>query len=93
MLPLTARGQAAACNDGQPVKLADVNWESASFTTHVVSKLLAAGYGCTTEIVPGASAAIESALAQNDLQIIAEIWSGRSPIIEEAIRQGKVKTV
>src|SRR3546814_7930048 len=60
---------------------------------HVVKALLEAAYGCKTEIVPGASAAIESALAQNDLQIIAEIWSGRSPIIEEAIRQGKVKTV
>jgi len=93
MLPLTVWGQAASCNDGQPVKLADLNWESASFTTNVVRKLLAAGYGCATEIVPGTSAAIEEALAQNDLQIIAEIWSGRSSIIEDAIRQGKVEVV
>ncbi len=92
-LPLTAKGQTASCNDGQPVRLADLNWESASFTTHVVRKLLASGYGCATEIVPGASAAIESALVQDDLQIIAEIWSGRSPIIEEAIEQGKVEVV
>jgi glycine betaine/proline transport system substrate-binding protein len=93
LLPLGARAQAPPCNGGQPVKLADLNWESASFTTHVVQKLLAAGYGCDTEIVPGASAAIESALAQDQLQIIAEIWSGRSPIIEDAIRQGKVRIV
>ncbi|WP_269499686.1 glycine betaine ABC transporter substrate-binding protein [Castellaniella sp. S9] len=93
MLPLTARGQTAACNDGQPIRLADLNWESASFTTQVVRKLLGAGYGCATEIVPGASAALESALAQDDLQIIAEIWSGRSAIIEDAIRDGKVRIV
>jgi glycine betaine/proline transport system substrate-binding protein len=93
MLPLAARAQAASCNDGQPVRLADLNWESASFTTHVVRKLLAAGYGCATEIVPGASAAIESALAQDDLQVVAEIWSGRSSIIEEAIHQGKIAIV
>lgn len=93
MLPLAAKGRAAPCNAGQAVRLADLNWESASFTTHVVRRILASGYGCATEIVPGASAAIESALAQDDLQIIAEIWSGRSSIIEEAIRQGKIEVV
>ena len=92
-LPATSWGQTAACNGGQPVKLADLNWESASFTTHVVRQILTNGYGCPTEIVPGASAAIESALAQDDLQIIAEIWSGRSPIIETAIQQGDVKVI
>src|SRR5690606_30560152 len=93
MPPSAGWAQAAACNGGQAVKLADLNWESAAFTTQVVRKLLEAGYGCSTEVVPGASAAIESALAQNDLQIIAEVWSGRSAIIEDAIRQGRVKIV
>ena len=88
-----AQAQAASCQDGQPVKLADLNWESAAFTTHVISKLLSLGYGCNTQIVPGASAAVESALVQNDVQIIAEVWSGRSEIIEQAIQQGKVKVV
>lgn len=93
MLPVAGRAQTASCNGGNPVKLADLSWESASFTTHVVGKLLSMGYGCATQVVPGASAAIESALVQNDLQIIAEMWSGRSEIIEQAIQQGKVKIV
>ncbi|NYT58436.1 ABC transporter permease subunit [Alcaligenaceae bacterium] len=93
VMPAAARAQAATCNGGQPIKLADLSWESASFTTHVVSKLLSAGYGCTTQIVPGTSAAVESALVQNDLQIIAEMWSGRSEIIENAIQQGQVAIV
>ncbi|MGP1615792.1 MAG: ABC transporter substrate-binding protein, partial [Pollutimonas bauzanensis] len=88
-----APGQAAPCNGGQAVKLADQTWESASFTTQVIRKLLSGGYGCRTEIVPGTPAAIESALAQNDLQIIAEQWSGRSPIIEKAVAAGTVRVV
>ncbi|MBF6617046.1 MAG: ABC transporter permease subunit [Candidimonas sp.] len=87
--------QAAAesCNNGQVIKLADQTWESASFTTHVIRKLLSDGYQCQTEIVPGTPAATESALVQNDLQIIAEQWSGRSPIIEDGIKAGAVQVV
>lgn len=88
-----AQSSTASCNAGQVVKMADLSWESATFTTHVISKLLNAGYGCTVEIVPGASAAVESALAQDDLQIIAEMWSGRSEIIEQAVQNGQVKIV
>ncbi|UYO93702.1 glycine betaine ABC transporter substrate-binding protein [Pollutimonas sp. M17] len=88
-----AAAQTASCNQGRPVKLADLNWESATFTTHVVAKLLSAGYGCQTEVVPGTPAALESALVQDDVQVIAEIWSGRSPIIEKALRQGQIQIV
>ena len=85
--------QAATCNAGKPIKLADQTWESANFTTHVIKNLLEAGYGCNTEIIPGTPAATESALAQDDLQIIAEQWSGRSPIIAKAVDAGKVEVV
>ncbi len=91
--PLQAYSQTTSCNNGQVVKLADQAWESASFTTSVIRQILEDGYGCKAEIVPGTTAAIESALAQNDLQIIAELWSGRSPIIEKAIKGGTVRVV
>ncbi|NYT37189.1 ABC transporter permease subunit [Pusillimonas soli] len=81
------------CNHGQVVKLADQTWESATFTTHVISALLRAAFECKTEIVPGTPAATESALAQGDLDIIAEQWSGRSPIIEKAVKAGDVLVV
>lgn len=90
---LPAMAQQTPCNAGHPVKLADQTWESATFTMHVVKALLEAAYGCKTEVVPGTPAATESALAQNDLQIIAEIWSGRSPIIEKAAKAGDVRVV
>ena len=91
--PATARSQDTACNQGQAIKMADQTWESATFTTHVVAKLLESAYGCTVEVVPGTPAAIETALAQNDLQVIAEIWTGRSPIIEQAVAQGSVQVL
>lgn len=81
------------CNNGQPVRFADQNWESAAFSTHVFIRILRDAFGCETEIVPGTSAAAEAALAQNDLQVIAEIWSGRSAIIEDAIAAGQVQVV
>lgn len=90
---LQAMAQQAPCNAGRPVKLADQTWESATFTMHVVKALLETAYGCKTEVVPGTPAATESALAQNDLQIIAEIWTGRSPIIEKATKAGDIKVV
>jgi glycine betaine/proline transport system substrate-binding protein len=92
-LPAQARAQDASCNGGQVIKLADQTWESATFTTHVILRILTDGYGCQAEIVPGTPAATESALAQNDLQIIAEQWSGRSPIIEKAVAAGTVQVV
>src|SRR5690625_1810672 len=78
--------QASSC-DGQPVRMADQTWESASFTTQVIRLILTHGYGCDVDVVPGTTAATESALALNDLHIIAEQWSGRSPIVEQAIEK------
>lgn len=88
-----AQGPAAECNDGQTIRFADQNWESAAFTTHVFVRILRDAFGCQTEIVPGTPAAAEAALAQDDLQVIAEIWSGRSPIIEDAIAADRVRVV
>ncbi|NYT66778.1 ABC transporter permease subunit [Alcaligenaceae bacterium] len=93
LLPIVVQAQQTICNKGAPVKLADQSWESASFTTHVIEQLLRYAYGCTTEIVPGATAAIESALTQDDIQIIAELWTGRSPIMEQAVQAGTVLVV
>lgn len=81
-----------ACS-AKTIKMADQAWESASFITHVLRIIINKGYGCNVEVVPGTSAAIESALAQNDIQIIAEQWSGRSPIIEQGIQQGAIQVV
>jgi glycine betaine/proline transport system substrate-binding protein len=51
------------------------------------------GYGCTIEEVPGAGPALETALSQNDIQVIGEQWVGRSPIMEQAIEDDKVAVI
>lgn len=91
-LPLAA-AQAAPCKDGDPVRLAGQDWESADFTTHLIAILLQAAFGCKTETVPGTTAALETALAQGDIDIIAEQWTGRSPIVQQAVDDGRVRVV
>lgn len=83
----------AVCTPEQPLKLAALDWESGQFTTAVLNTLLQDGYGCSTQSIPGTATALEAALVQNDLQIIAEQWVGRSPIIEKAINEKKVVTI
>lgn len=62
---------AAACVPERPIKLGALDWESGQFTTAVLQTLLQQGYGCTVETVPGTTTALETALAQDDIQIIA----------------------
>src|SRR3546814_5893607 len=93
MLPAPARAQTAVCNDGKSIKFAGQTWESAEFTTNILRQILEKAYGCKTETVPGTPAATETALTQNDLQVIAAQWSGRSKIVADAMEAGQVRVV
>lgn len=88
LLPLSA---SAACES--PIKFGALTWESGQFTSGVLKYIAEEGYGCTVEEVPGAGPALETALSQNDIQIIGEQWIGRSPIMENAIEQNKVAVI
>ena len=81
------------CSQGKVVHLAGVTWESGAFTTEVLRFVLENGYGCKTDEVPGSTAATETALSRNDLQVWGEQWTGRSKIIDAAMRAGTVKLV
>ncbi|GJH43528.1 glycine betaine ABC transporter substrate-binding protein [Pasteurella canis] len=84
---------AYTCDTDKPIKLGALDWESGQFSTALLELILREGYGCQTETVPGATNALETALAQDDIQIIAEQWVGRSPIIEQALSEGKVQII
>ncbi len=88
LLPVSA---SAACES--PIKFGALTWESGQFTSGVLKYIAEEGYGCTVEEVPGAGPALETALSQNDIQIIGEQWIGRSPIMEDAIAQNKVAVI
>lgn len=81
----------AACE--APIKFGSLTWESGQFITGVLKYISEEGYDCTVEEVPGAGPALETALTQNDIQVIGEQWMGRSPIMEKAIAQGKVAII
>jgi len=88
LLPVSA---SAACDS--PIKFGALTWESGQFISGVLKYIVEDGYECQVEEVPGAGPALETALSQNDIQIIGEQWIGRSPIMEDAIEQNKVAVI
>lgn len=88
LLPVSA---SAACD--APIKFGALTWESGQFISGVLKYIVEDGYDCTIEEVPGAGPALETALSQNDIQVIGEQWVGRSPIMEQAIAQNKVAVI
>lgn len=88
LLPISA---SAACDS--PIKFGALTWESGQFISGVLKYIAEDGYDCTIEEVPGAGPALETALSQDDVQIIGEQWVGRSPIMEKAIEENKVAVI
>ena len=90
---LPAHAAGTWCSSGKPVRFAGVTWESGNFTSEVLRYVLKNGYGCQTDTVPGSTAATETALSRNDLQVWSEQWTGRSEIVGNAVQAGSVKLV
>lgn len=95
LLAVSTAAQAASppstwCAAGKPVRFAGLNWESASFLTELLREVFESGYGCTTDALPGNTVTMENALANNDIQVIAEEWIGRSDAWNQAAAAGKV---
>ena len=78
------------CSSGKTVHFAGITWESGAFATEVLRQILEKGYGCKTDVVPGSTAATETALSHNDVQVWAEQWTGRSEITAKAVASGSV---
>jgi len=85
--------QASYCGDGKTVTFAGIDWESGSFITEVMKTILEKGYDCKVDSIPGNSVTLEQATANNDVQIFAEEWIGRSDVWNAASAAGKVKSI
>lgn len=95
---LTLWGSAGAasasyCGDGKTVTFAGIDWESGAFITEVMKTILSEGYGCKVDSIPGNSVTLEQATANNDVQIFAEEWLGRSDVWNEAVKDKKVVAI
>ncbi|EIK94611.1 histidine transporter, periplasmic histidine-binding protein [Pseudomonas sp. M47T1] len=74
-----------------PIHFADLNWESGSLITELLRIVVEKGYDLPTDTLPGTTITLETALAKNDIQVIAEEWAGRSPVWVKAEAAGQVK--
>ncbi|MGN6207861.1 glycine betaine ABC transporter substrate-binding protein [Asticcacaulis sp.] len=83
----------AECPVTDRVRFAGVNWESGEFITAVMQEIIERGYGCTTETVPGNTVTLEQALANDDIQILAEEWVSRSDVWKKAADDGSVRAI
>lgn len=88
-----APAQASYCGDGKTVMFAGIDWESGVFITEVIKTIFAKGYDCKVDSIPGNSVTLEQATANNDVQIFAEEWLGRSDVWNEATAAGKVLAI
>lgn len=81
------------CEGGNTIKFAGLNWESGMLLTDIMQFVLKHGYDCETDSLPGNSITMEQALANNDIQVFAEEWIGRSDAWNKAESAGKVVAV
>ncbi|MCA1492495.1 ABC transporter substrate-binding protein [Sinorhizobium alkalisoli] len=84
---------ASYCGDGKTVTFAGIDWESGAFITEVMKTILSKGYDCQVDSIPGNSVTLEQATANNDVQIFAEEWLGRSDIWNKAVEEKKVVAI
>jgi len=79
----------AACGK---VTIAEMNWDSARVAAHVQDIILAQGYGCETEVVPGDTVpTVTSMTEKNEPDIAPEIWiNSAREVVEAAVAEGRL---
>ncbi len=90
MAPGLARGADVACGK---VTIAEMTWASAAVAAHVEDIILAKGYGCESEIVPGDTVpTVTSMTEKNEPDIAPEIWiNSVREVVEKAVDEGRLK--
>ncbi len=88
--PVTA--QATECGTSDKITVAEMTWLSASTLAHITKKVLADGYGCNVEIVPGDTVpTATSMLTKSKPHIAPELWvSTAKTIWDKMIDKGNV---
>ena len=84
-----ARSADAACGK---VTIAEMTWGSAAVATHVQDIILANGYGCETEVVPGDTVpTVTSMTEKNEPDIAPEIWiNSAREVVDAAVAEGRL---
>jgi ABC-type proline/glycine betaine transport system substrate-binding protein len=93
LLGWSADARADYCSSGRNVVFAGLNWESGEFITAVTQEIVERGFGCRSETIPGNTITFEQAVANDDVQIVAEEWINRSEIWKKAAKAGQVRAI
>jgi len=83
-------GQAnAACGEFQ---MSDMNWPSATLMANVDKIILEEGYGCSIELIPGATTATFATMNEKGQpEVAAELWTNAVSVeLEKAISEGRL---
>ena len=65
---------APRCELTRSIRFADNDWASHQFHVAVASYILANGYGCKVNTIPGTTQPLLNALAKGDVDILMELW-------------------
>lgn len=84
--------RAATCGTDDKVTIAEMTWLSASSLAHITQRILARGYGCDAEVVPGDTVpTATSMLTKGEPDIAPELWvSTAQSIWDEMQEKGNV---
>lgn len=83
---------AATCGTSDKITIAEMTWLSASALAHIMNKILADGYGCNSELVPGDTVpTATSMLTKGEPDIAPELWvSTAKSIWDQMMEKGTV---
>ena len=76
------------------VTIAEMNWASAAVAAHVAAIILAEGYGCSPDLVPGDTVpTVTSMTEKGEPDIAPEVWiNAAREAVEKAVAEGRLKT-
>ena len=79
----------AACGK---ITIANMNWASANFMAEVDKIILEKGYGCSVELVPGATQPTFASMQEKgEPDIAPEFWANAAKLeLEAAVAEGKL---
>jgi len=63
------------CEIQRPIVFGGLDWESNTFHVEVAKFILEHGYGCETDVIPGSSLPILTALGRGDIDVMMEVWA------------------
>jgi len=93
-LAIAAPAPAAAtpCGTNDKITIAEMTWLSASTLAYITKKILADGYGCNAELIPGDTVpTATSMLTKNKPDIAPELWvSTAKSIWDKMLAKGNV---